>query len=42
MMTNLVDVAPTPEALPLDMALEVRFESRGSQKVPVFRPAVTA
>jgi uncharacterized OB-fold protein len=38
MMTNLVDVDNTPEALVLDMALEVAFEPRGDQHVPVFRP----
>jgi hypothetical protein len=38
MMTNLVEVDDTPEALVLDMALEVTFEPRGDQHVPVFRP----
>jgi hypothetical protein len=38
MMTNIVDVANTPESLVLDMALEVAFEPRGEQSVPVFRP----
>lgn len=42
MMTNVVDVECTPEALVLDMALEVRFAERGSQRVPVFAPAVSA
>lgn len=39
MMTNLVDVAPVPEALPLDLRLEVVFVPRGDQFLPLFRPA---
>ncbi|WP_017935417.1 Zn-ribbon domain-containing OB-fold protein [Nocardioides sp. Iso805N] len=39
MMTNIVEVEPTPERLVLDMALEVRFEDRGEITVPVFAPA---
>jgi uncharacterized protein len=39
MMTNIVGVANTPEALVLDMDLEVDFEPRGTVAVPVFRPA---
>jgi len=39
MMTNLVDVAPVPEALPLDLPLEVVFVPRGDQVLPLFRPA---
>ncbi len=42
MMTNIVGVANTPEQLDLDMALEVDFEPRGDQMVPVFRPATDA
>ena len=38
MMTNVVDVDPTPEALELDMPLQVRFEQRGDVAVPVFAP----
>ncbi|WP_036553603.1 Zn-ribbon domain-containing OB-fold protein [Nocardioides insulae] len=38
MMTNIVDVDPTPEALPLDLPLQVRFEQRGEVAVPVFAP----
>ena len=38
MMTNIVGVDNTPENLVLDMALEVAFEARGDQDVPVFRP----
>jgi len=39
MMTNVVDVEPVPEALPLDLPLQVRFEQRGEVAVPVFAPA---
>ena len=38
MMTNLVGVAPTPEALQLDMELRVAFEQRGEVTLPVFTP----
>lgn len=40
MMTNIVGVPITPENLEVGMALEVRFEARGEQMVPVFTPAV--
>lgn len=39
MMTNLVGVDQTPEALVLDMPLAVTFEARGDVMLPVFRPA---
>jgi hypothetical protein len=39
LLTNIVGVDNTPESLELDMALEVDFEPRGEQMVPVFRPA---
>lgn len=39
LMSNIVGVTNTPEHLELDMPLEVRFESRGDQMVPVFSPA---
>ena len=39
MMANIVGVSNTPEELELDMSLEVRFEPRGEQMVPVFTPA---
>lgn len=42
MMTNVVGVANTPEALVLDMDLEVDFEPRGDVDVAVFRPAPSA
>jgi hypothetical protein len=40
MMTNLVDVPQTPEALELDMPLEVTFRKLDEEiSLPVFRPA---
>jgi uncharacterized OB-fold protein len=42
LMTNIVGVENTPENLVLDMALEVVFQERGDQCVPVFRPAGAA
>ena len=43
MMTNLVDVAQTPEALVLDMPLEVAFQKQDDAiSLPVFKPAGTA
>jgi uncharacterized OB-fold protein len=40
MMTNIVGVAQTPEALQLDMALEVVFERINEDiSLPLFRPA---
>lgn len=41
MMTNIVGIENTPENLVLDMDLEVVFEERGDQAVPLFRPAGT-
>ena len=38
MLGNLVDVAPDPEQLPLDLPLEVTFESFGEVTLPRFRP----
>lgn len=39
MMTNLVGVAQTPEALVLDMALEVEFQALDAEiSLPLFRP----
>lgn len=40
MMANIVGCAQTPEALVLDMPLEVCFEVRGGVRLPCFRPAV--
>jgi uncharacterized OB-fold protein len=40
MMTNIVDCPQTPEALVLDMALEVVFEPQTDGiALPLFRPA---
>ena len=39
LMSSIVGVPQTPEALELDMALQVAFEDRGDVQVPVFRPA---
>jgi uncharacterized OB-fold protein len=39
MMTNLVEVEQTPEALPLDMSLEVTFQKLDDDiTLPLFRP----
>ena len=39
MMTNVVDCPQTPEALVLDMPLEVVFESFSDEiSLPLFRP----
>ncbi len=42
MMTNIVGIENTPENLVLDMDLEVEFESRGDQAIPVFHAARSA
>ena len=39
MMTSIVGVPNTPEALELDMPLRVQFEKRGDLTLPVFGPA---
>ena len=40
MMSNIVDCPQTPEALELDMKLEVTFEKIDEQlTLPMFRPA---
>lgn len=38
LMSSIVGVPQTPEALVLDMPLAVEFEARGDQVLPVFRP----
>ena len=38
MMSNIVDCPQTPEALVLDMPLEVTFEDHGDIAIPLFRP----
>ena len=43
MMTNIIDVAQTPEALQLDMPLEVVFQPMSDEiSLPLFRPARSA
>jgi uncharacterized protein len=43
LMTNIVEVPQTPEALKLDMALEVVFEQLNQEiSLPLFRPAGSA
>ena len=42
MLTNIVGVAPEPENLPLDGRVQVEFEPRGGQALPVFRLADAA
>ncbi len=39
LMTNIVDCAQTPEALRLDMPLQVTFETFGEIALPFFKPA---
>ena len=42
MMTNIVGCPQTPEALQLDMPLEVTFQSFGETALPFFRPGGAA
>lgn len=42
MMTNIVDIPPDPESLPLDMPLTVTFVDRDDVRLPVFAPAEDA
>jgi len=39
MMTNIIDCPQTPQALQLDMPLEVVFQTFGEMALPLFRPA---
>lgn len=39
MVSNILDCPAEPEALTLDMPLEVTFEARGDLAIPQFRPA---
>ncbi|MHC0504769.1 Zn-ribbon domain-containing OB-fold protein [Achromobacter aegrifaciens] len=41
MLSNLVGVPADPQALPLDMPLEIVFETRGEEVLPLFRPTNT-
>ena len=38
MLSNIIDCEQTPEALVLDMPLEVTFEDNGAIAIPLFRP----
>lgn len=38
LLSNVVEVEPVPERLPLDLRLVVRFEQRGEAVLPVFAP----
>jgi uncharacterized OB-fold protein len=38
LLTNLVEVQPDPDELPLDLPVEVVFETVGQAALPVFRP----
>jgi hypothetical protein len=42
MMTSIAGLPATPEALELDMPLQVRFEPRGDVSLPVFGPVPAA
>jgi uncharacterized OB-fold protein len=40
MMTNIIGVEPTPEALPIDMPVQVTWEPQNDDiTLPLFRPA---
>jgi uncharacterized protein len=41
LMSGLVDVEPDPEHVSLDMELEVTFQQRGDQWLPMFRPVTS-
>jgi uncharacterized OB-fold protein len=38
LLSNLVGIQPDPDALPLDLPLEVVYETVGEVALPVFRP----
>jgi uncharacterized OB-fold protein len=38
LLTNLVEVEADPDALPLDLPVEVVFETVGDAALPIFRP----
>jgi uncharacterized OB-fold protein len=38
LLTNIVEVEPEPTALPLDLSVEVVFETVGEVALPLFRP----
>ena len=39
LLTNLVDVEPDPDVLPIDLPVEVVFETVGEVALPMFRPS---
>jgi len=39
LLTNLVEVEPDPDVLPLDLPVEVVFQTVGDAALPVFRPS---
>jgi uncharacterized OB-fold protein len=41
LLTNLVGVAPDPEAIALDLPVEVLYEPVGEIVLPMFRPRTT-
>jgi uncharacterized protein len=42
LLTNIVGIDPDPDALVLDMPLDVDFEPRSGTAVPVFRPSAAS
>jgi uncharacterized OB-fold protein len=40
LLTNVIDVEPTPDALPIDMGVTVAFTECGDVVLPLFRPEV--
>ncbi|WP_243062218.1 Zn-ribbon domain-containing OB-fold protein [Humibacter sp. RRB41] len=42
LMTNVVGIEPVPENLPLGLRVQVAFEPRGDQFLPVFTPDTAA
>lgn len=42
LVSNILDCEQTPEALRIDMPVEVTFEKRGDVTIPQFRPAQEA
>ena len=38
LLTNIIDVPPEPDRLPLDLPLEAVFQSVGEVALPLFRP----
>ena len=39
LLTNVVDVEPDPDVLPIDLPVEVVFETVGEIALPMFRPS---